>query len=120
MALLGIGILGATAPSSAQPVAVPDTWDGDFWSRSRLTGSWLGLRDELGKKGVVLDVDMLLTPQGVLSGGRDTGTEFWGNADYTLNMDIGKLGLWPGGSSRSTQAAPSARVCFLTLAPWCP
>jgi porin len=70
---------------------------GDFWSRPRLTGNWFGLRDELGKKGVVLDVDMLLTPQGVLTGGRDTGVEFWGNADYTLNVDTGKLGLWPGG-----------------------
>jgi hypothetical protein len=48
-------------------------------------------------KGVVFDVDLLLTPQGVLSGGRDTGAEFWGNADYTLNVDTGKPGLWPGG-----------------------
>jgi porin len=83
--------------ATAQPVAVPETWGGDFWSRPRLTGNWFGLRDELGKKGVVLDVDMLLTPQGVLTGGRDTGVEFWGNADYTLNVDTGKLGLWPGG-----------------------
>ena len=42
---------------------------GDFWSRPRLTGSWGGLRDELGKKGVVLDVDLLQTLQGVASGG---------------------------------------------------
>ena len=27
----------------------------------------------------------------------DTGAEFWGNADYTLHVDTGKLGLWPGG-----------------------
>jgi Carbohydrate-selective porin, OprB family len=46
---------------------------------------------------VVFDADLLLTPQGVLTGGRDTGWEFWGNADYTLNVDTGKLGLWPGG-----------------------
>jgi hypothetical protein len=32
-----------------------------------------------------------------MTGGRDTGSEFWGNADYTLNVDTGKLGLWPGG-----------------------
>ena len=62
-----------------------------------MTGSWFGLRDELGKKGVVFDVDLLLTPQSVMTGGRDTGSEFWGNADYTLNVDTGKLGLWPGG-----------------------
>jgi porin len=97
LVLLGLGLTGAARPASAQPVAVPDTWGGDFWSRPRLTGSWGGLRDELGKKGVVFDADLLLTPQSVLSGGRDTGVEFWGSADYTLNVDTGKLGLWPGG-----------------------
>jgi porin len=96
-ALLGSALLLAAGVACAQPVAVPPTWGGDFWDRPRLTGSWWGLRDELGKKGVVLDVDALLTPQGVLSGGKDTGWEFWGNADYTLNVDTGKLGLWPGG-----------------------
>ena len=55
------------------------------------------MRDELGKKGVVLDVDALVTPQDVLSGGRSTGEETWGNIDYTLNVDTDKLGLWPGG-----------------------
>ena len=33
----------------------------------------------------------------VLSGGRSTGSNTWGNADYTLNVDTGKAGLWPGG-----------------------
>src|SRR5262249_58148722 len=93
--LLGLLLLSAVA-ASAQPYDVPPTWGGDLWSRPRLTGSWFGLRDELGKKGVVLDVDLLLTPQSVMTGGLDTGSEFWGNADYTLNVDTGKLGLWPG------------------------
>jgi porin len=55
------------------------------------------VRDELGKKGIVLDVDVLVTPQDVLSGGHSTGEETWGNVDYTLNVDTEKLGLWPGG-----------------------
>jgi len=101
MRLAGIALLGllllVPGIASAQPYDVPPTWGGDLWSRSRLTGSWFGLRDELGKKGVVFDVDLLLTPQSVMTGGHDTGSEFWGNADYTLNVDIGKLGLWPGG-----------------------
>ncbi|MGH7301718.1 MAG: carbohydrate porin [Candidatus Rokuibacteriota bacterium] len=97
MVLLGLLLLLAAVPAWAQPIDVPPTWGGDFWSRPRLTGSWLGLRDELGKKGVVFDVDLLLTPQSVMTGGRDTGSEFWGNADYSLNIDTGKLGLWPGG-----------------------
>ena len=36
---------------------------------------------------MVLDADLLLTPQGVISGGQETGGEFWGNAEYTLNVD---------------------------------
>jgi porin len=56
-----------------------------------------GLRDDLAKKGVVFDNDLLLTPQDVVSGGRSTGGDLWGNIDYTLNIDTQKLGLWPGG-----------------------
>jgi porin len=93
-------LLIAPMPASAQPVPIPDTWGGDFGSRPRLTGSWGGLRDELGKKGIVLDLDLLLTPQGVVSGGRDNKGAFWGNAEYTLNVDTGKAGLWPGGFLR--------------------
>jgi porin len=78
-------------------VDVPATWGGSFWDRPRLTGSWFGLRDEMGKKGVVLDLDLLLTPQGVVTGGRDTEAQFWGTSEYTLNVDTQKLGLWPGG-----------------------
>ena len=96
--LLGSTLLAALPDLCvAQPYDVPPTWGGNFWDRPRLTGSWWGLRDELGKKGVVLDADILLSPQGVMSGGKDTGWDFWGNADYTLNIDTGKLGLWPGG-----------------------
>jgi porin len=94
LALIAFFLAGAAI---AQPVDVPPTWGGDFWDRPRLTGSWFGLREEMGKKGVVLDLDLLLTPQGVGSGGRDTEADFWGNAEYTLKIDTQKLGLWPGG-----------------------
>src|SRR6516162_10104760 len=83
--------------ASAQLLDVPATWGGDILSRPRMTGDWGGLRDELAQKGIVLDVDLLLTPQIVMSGGRSTGGDFWGNLDYTLNVDTQKLGLWPGG-----------------------
>jgi porin len=95
--LFGLALLMAPDHVRAQPVDVPDTWGGDFWSRPRLTGDWGGLRDDLGKKGVVFDTDLLLTPQDVASGGKNTGGNVWGNVDYTLNVDTGKLGLWPGG-----------------------
>jgi porin len=98
--VLGLVVLIMAGPASAQPVDIPATWGGDFWSRPRLTGNWGGLRDELGKKGVVLDVDLLQTLQGVASGGRDEVATYWGTAEYTLNVDTQKLGLWPGGFLR--------------------
>jgi len=97
MALVVLSLLVASCPADAQPVDVPATWGGNLGSRPRLTGDWGGLRDELGRKGVVFDVDLLETPLDVVSGGRSTGADAWGNADYTLNADTEKLGLWPGG-----------------------
>ena len=96
-ALTALAFLSGAAAVRAQPVEVPSTWGGDLSSRPRLTGDWAGVRDELGKKGIVLDVDVLVTPMDVLSGGHSTGGETWGNIDYTLNVDTEKLGLWPGG-----------------------
>ena len=97
LALVALALMVASAPANGQPFDVPATWGGDIWSRPRLTGDWGGLRDQLGKKGVELDVDVLSTPMDVLSGGRNTGGNVWTNLDYTLNIDTGKLGLWPGG-----------------------
>ena len=96
LTLVGIALV-ATAAANAQILDVPATWGGDFSSRLRATGDWGGLRDDLGKKGIVLDVDLLVTPMDVLSGGRSTGGDTWGNADYTLKLDTDKAGLWPGG-----------------------
>jgi porin len=72
---VGLAVLAGWFPANAQPVEVPPTWGGDIWSRPRLTGDWGGLRDELGKKGVVFDVDLLETPLDVVGGGRDTGAD---------------------------------------------
>src|SRR5262249_18740815 len=70
---------------------------GTCFSRPRLMGDWGGLRDHLGQKGVVFDLDLLMTPQTVLSGGRGVSGHFWGNVDYLANLDTQRLGLWPGG-----------------------
>ena len=68
----------------------------------RLTGSWGGLRDELGKKGVVLDVDVLETPQGVVSGGRDTGWDVLGAEPSTPSTWIRRS--WASGRAASSKS----------------
>jgi porin len=95
-----LAVLGPATSATAQPVDIPPTWGGSFWDRPRLTGDWFGLRDEMGKKGIVVDIDLLQVPQGVMTGGRDTVAEYSGLAEYTLNVDTQKMGLWPGGFLR--------------------
>jgi carbohydrate-selective porin OprB len=75
----------------------PETFGGDVWSRPRITGDWFGYRDDLAKHGVTLDVDYLQILQGVISGGLENDVGYWGSVDYRLDVDTGKLGLWPGG-----------------------
>ncbi len=90
-------LFSTSLPALATPEAIPETWGGDLATRPRLTGDWGGLRDEMARKGIVLDVDAYWTPQTITSGGRDTGGSSWGNAIVALTVDTGKLGLWPGG-----------------------
>jgi porin len=92
-----ISALGTSMPLQAMPYDTPDTWGGDLESRARLTGNWGGVRDDMAKKGVVLDMDVYWMPQKITSGGRDSASGDWGNAILTLNVDTQKLGLWPGG-----------------------
>lgn len=89
--------LYAPGAASAQPVEIPATFGGDIWTRPRLSGDWFGFRDEMGKRGVTLDVDWLQVLQGVGTGGRDESVSYGGTVDYKLNLDTGKLKLWPGG-----------------------
>jgi porin len=90
--------LATAVPAQALPYATPDTWGGSLAARPRLSGNWGGARDELARKGIVLDLDTYWTPQTIVSGGKDDGSGgSWGNAIITLNLDTGKAGLWPGG-----------------------
>ncbi|MGQ0594105.1 MAG: carbohydrate porin, partial [Gammaproteobacteria bacterium] len=82
--------------AGATPAAEP-SYGGDLMTRSTLTGDWGGWRDDLSKKGVTLDVDLVQAGQGVAAGGRDSAWEYNGEALYDFNVDFGKLGLWPGG-----------------------
>jgi porin len=80
-----------------------DNYSGDVWSRPGLTGDWGGLRNTLAAKGVNLDVDLVQSLQGLNSGGLSNDSvlyRYGGHAEYLLNLDTGKLGLWPGGFLR--------------------
>src|SRR5215813_13314221 len=77
--------------------AAPTPYSGDIWSRSTLTGDWGGWRNELAAKGVTLDMKITQVGQGVVAGGKNGAWEYGGRGDFILNLDSGKLGLWPGG-----------------------
>jgi porin len=72
-------------------------YSGDFWSRSTMTGDWGGIRNDLAKKGIAFDINLTQVAMGIISGGKDTGWEYGGRGNITLNIDTQKLGLWPGG-----------------------
>jgi porin len=79
-----------------------ENYSGDLWSRPALTGDWGGLRNTIAKKGINLDVDLVQSLQGLNSGGSLRNQDsvlyrYGGYVDYRLNVDTGKLGLWPGG-----------------------
>jgi porin len=93
-----LSALGTAMPLHALPYPVPETWGGELASRPRLTGDWGGVRDDMAKNGVVLDLDVYWMPQTITSGGKDDGRGGgWGNAILTLNVDTQKAGLWAGG-----------------------
>ena len=52
---------------------VPGTVLGDFWHRTQVTGDWGGVRTELARHGLFIDVYTTSTFQDVTSGGLKTG-----------------------------------------------
>jgi len=90
--------LAVAGVADAQPVDVPPTWGGTLLDRPRLTGSWFGLRDDLGKEGRGAGGG---PPAGAarrrLRRTRQGGGLLGPNAEYTRHVDTQKLGLWPSG-----------------------
>ena len=73
---------------------------GDWLHWQKMTGNWGGARTALADMGITFDVDVTQILQGNAHGGASTvnGIRYSGSGDVTLNIDTGKLGLWPGGS----------------------
>jgi porin len=97
---------GSAAPTAAAPAAetpkeaalppAPD-YSGDIWNRSTLTGDWGGTRNDIAKKGITLELYVTQVYQGVLTGGLDKGWQYGGRENLTLSLDMGRMGLMPGG-----------------------
>ena len=82
----------------AQPaIAADPDYSGDFLKRSTLTGDWGGARNDLAKKGVTFDANLVMIEQGVVNGGKNREWETGGRGSLLFKVDTGKLGLWPGG-----------------------
>ena len=99
LCVIGVWIGGV---ASAQLPQIED-YSGDVWSRPALTGDWGGLRNTLAKNGINLDVDLVQGRARVsIPGDRSGITTAYaipmaGTPSTDLNVDTGKLGLWPGG-----------------------
>ena len=85
----------ASADSSGGILPVPD-YTGDFWTRQFITGDWDGERTDLANKGVQFGLEWNQYVQGVAGGGREQTAEYGGNLDYTLDLDLMRMGLWKG------------------------
>lgn len=75
----------------------PQPGGGDFWTRSQLTGDWAEARPELASSGVLFFGDITQYYQGVAAGGLEQQFKYGGRADYLIDLDSRKMGLWEGG-----------------------
>ncbi|MEP4485826.1 MAG: carbohydrate porin [Halioglobus sp.] len=69
----------------------------DMWTRDKLTGDWGGLRSDLTKHGIDIDLRLTQYYQEVTSGGRNENGEYGGTLDYRIKLEGDKLfGSWEG------------------------
>lgn len=98
----------ATAPAAtSQPSATPNgpfslSYSGDWWERRALSGDWGGVRNELSDDGIAFKMYVTQYVQGNASGGRSTNHAigYSGTADYAIDFDSQRMGLWPGAFAR--------------------
>jgi porin len=72
----------------------------EVFSPEGITGDWGGYRAWLSGHGLELSADLTTTLQGVMDGGFDEAARIGGSSELILDIDIEKLGLWPGGFAR--------------------
>lgn len=87
-------VSSAAVPTNAPPAGllpIPN-YSGDFWERGWLTGGWGGARTNLANKGVTFGAQRNQYLQSVVDGGRERTTEYGGNWDGTLTLDLLRMG----------------------------
>jgi porin len=89
----GVPTASKKAPAGLLPI--PD-YSANIWTRQYLTGDWWGARTYLANKGVQFGVELNQYVQGVTNGGRDRTAAYGGTADYTVNLDLMRMGILPG------------------------
>jgi len=72
-------------------------YSGDFRTRPALTGDWGGRRQELMDKGLRFDMSLTQTFQHNWAGGTKYESTWQDGLDFGLQLDTGKMDLWPGG-----------------------
>lgn len=85
----------ATEPDTTE--AEPGTYSGDWLSWPKMTGDWGGARTELENMGIKIDIDYTQIFQGN-AGGKDDDHRFSGLGEMEMTLDLGKMGLIPGGA----------------------
>jgi len=94
--LAALLILYALLFTSSALAEEAETWVENIWTSDKLTGDWWGMRSDLSKHGIDIDLRLSQYYQDVTSGGVDQNSEYGGTMDYRLNIDGHKLGLWQG------------------------
>lgn len=87
----------AQPPQAAAYLQVSPASSRDPWARSRLTGDWADTRTELDENGFTFFGDITQYYQGVTAGGLAQQFKYGGRADYLVDLDSRKMGLWEGG-----------------------
>lgn len=95
--LLAAGFPAIALAQAADESAGADPVSESIWTRDQLTGEWGGLRTDLTKHGIDIDLRLSQYWQGVTDGGREENDEYGGTMDYRVTLDGPKLfGSWEG------------------------
>ncbi len=87
---------GNKKPAAATGLLPIPNYSADFWNNAYLTGDWGGARTDLANKGVQFEVEWNNFVQGVADGGTNDTTEYGATIDYTINLDLMRMGVLPG------------------------